>query len=135
MIATHYDADHISGLVGVLNVFPVDILLCPDYQTDTWIYTSFLRKQRENGCTVRAPAFGDVYSLGEASFTVVAPVSYDYERDNNNSVGIRLSCGSTAFLMLGDAEWESEKDLLDAGAEVSADVYLASHHGSAWSSG
>lgn len=41
MVASHYDADHLNGLVGALNVFNTDMILGPCYETDTKIYKSF----------------------------------------------------------------------------------------------
>jgi beta-lactamase superfamily II metal-dependent hydrolase len=130
VIASHYDADHISGLVGVLNVYPVETMLCPDYETDTKIYASLMSKQEANGCAVVHPETGDTYTLGDANFTVVAPVKDDYEEVNNRSIGIRLVHGGNSFLMLGDAEKESEADLCASGQTICSDVYLVSHHGS-----
>ena len=43
MVASHYDADHLNGLVGALNVFNTDMILGPGYETDTKIYKSFYR--------------------------------------------------------------------------------------------
>ena len=40
LAASHYDEDHISGLVGVLHTTPVEQALMPDYTTDTQIYQS-----------------------------------------------------------------------------------------------
>lgn len=130
IIASHYDADHISGLVGALNVYPIEKIVCPDYETDTRIFASLMQKIEENGCQVVHPQVGDEYSLGEAVFTVVAPVENDYEDDNNRSIGIRLVHGSNSFLMLGDAEQESEADICSSGEKLQSDVYLVSHHGS-----
>lgn len=130
IIASHYDADHISGLVGVLNVYPTEKILCPDYETDTKIYASLMNKIEENGCEVVHPAAGESYDLGEAFFTIAAPVKDDYEDDNNRSIGIRLVHGNSSFLMLGDAERESEEDICSSGARLQSDVYLVSHHGS-----
>jgi beta-lactamase superfamily II metal-dependent hydrolase len=130
IIASHYDADHISGLVGVLNVYPVETMLCPDYETDTKIYHSLMNKQEANGCAVVHPKAGDTYTLGDANFTVVAPVKDDYEENNNRSIGIRLVHGDNSFLMLGDAEQESEADICASGRTITSDVYLVSHHGS-----
>ena len=42
LIASHYDEDHISGLVGVLNAFQVETAILPDYEADTAIYSSLL---------------------------------------------------------------------------------------------
>lgn len=130
IIASHYDADHISGLVGALNVYPTEKILCPDYETDTKIYASLMKKIEENGCEVVHPAAGESYTLGEAVFTIVAPAADDYEDDNNRSIGIRLVHGRSSFLMLGDAEKESEADICSSGECLQSDVYLVSHHGS-----
>lgn len=42
MIASHYDEDHIAGLVSVLHTTQVNRLLCPDTVSDTDIYHSFI---------------------------------------------------------------------------------------------
>jgi beta-lactamase superfamily II metal-dependent hydrolase len=38
--------------------------------------------------------------------------------------------GNNSFVMCGDAEEVAEKDILNNGIDLSADVYKASHHGS-----
>ena len=134
MIATHYDADHISGLVGALNVFETGLLLLPDYETDTSIYQSFMHMYEKNGCKGHFPVPGETYALGRAAFDIVAPVDYAAEQENDRSIGIRLWYEETSFLLLGDAGYESEAEMINAGEMLDSDVYLASHHGSAWSS-
>ena len=49
---------------------------------------------------------------------------------NDLSLIIKLSYGDTSILITGDAEWEAEHDLRDAGVDVSADVLRVGHHGS-----
>ena len=41
VIATHYDADHLNGVVGVLNVFDVENVIDPQYTATTRVYNSF----------------------------------------------------------------------------------------------
>ena len=130
IIASHYDADHISGLVGALNVYPTGKILCPDYEADTKIYASLMEKIASNGCEVIHPQAGEVYTIGEAVFSVVAPAHYGYEDENNDSIGIRLVHGGNSFLLLGDAEKESEADICSGGWTLRSDVYFVSHHGS-----
>ena len=33
MIASHYDADHLNGLVGALHAFDTETIIAPDYKT------------------------------------------------------------------------------------------------------
>lgn len=40
MVASHYDADHINGLVGALNTVPVGQFFGPDYTAYTKVYSS-----------------------------------------------------------------------------------------------
>ncbi|MGN0348100.1 MAG: ComEC/Rec2 family competence protein [Roseburia sp.] len=135
VIASHYDADHLNGVVGVLHAFSSDMVLAPDYETDTKIYASFYDIVEEKDLELVYPAIGEVYSFGDAEFTVVCPDGYDDTDENENSIGIRLVYGDTSFLICGDAGEQSEKRMLERGLMLQSDVYLASHHGSAGSSG
>lgn len=134
VIASHYDADHLNGVVGALHAFSCGQVLAPDYVTDTRVYESFERVIKEQDIALAYPAVGDTYTLGDASFTVVCPKAYDPKEDNDNSVGIRLVYGDTSFLICGDAGKAEEQAMLDSGVTLDSDVYLASHHGSEGSS-
>lgn len=134
VIASHYDADHLNGIVGVLHAFPCEKVLAADYTTDTKIYESFLSVVDEKNITVEYPDMGEVYSFGEAEFTIVCPDAYDYDDANDNSIGIRLVHGENSFLICGDAGEKVEDVMVHSGLNIQADVYMASHHGSAGSS-
>lgn len=134
VISSHYDADHLNGVVGALNAFPCETVLAADYVTDTRVYDSFCEAVAEQGISLVYPSVGDVYEFGDAEFTVVCPDSYDYADVNDDSVGIRLVHGENSFLICGDAGKASEDAMLESGVLLDSDVYLASHHGSDGSS-
>lgn len=132
IIGTHPDADHIGGLDVIAYKFDFDTIIMPDYEKDTKTYEELVDvisgKQKE----ITYPMPGTVYSLGEASFTILAPNSNDYGSNANNySVAFMLEYGQTKFLFTGDAEEESEQEmLLESQTDLSADVYKVAHHGS-----
>ena len=128
-IASHYDADHLYGIVGALNAFETDILLAPNYNSDTKTYQSFLRMVQEKNLTVTAPAPGQTFPLGDAVVEVLAPLGTDYEDDNDYSIVIKISMGERSLLLTGDATSVSEKELLEADTDLSADVLVIGHHG------
>lgn len=130
VIASHYDSDHISGLVGVLNVFDTETFIGPDYDADTKIYDSLMDKLAAQNLTVTFPKAGDTYTFGDAVFTIVAPITYSDDNENDNSVGIRMTYGDTSFLIYGDGEEASEQAMIASGEELSSDVLMVSHHGS-----
>ena len=134
VLISHYDADHVSGVIGALYQFDVGNVLSPDYSADTKIYQSYVNCLKKQNITPVHPQVGDTYILGNASFTVVCPDRYDYEEENNRSLGIRLTDSSHSFLILGDAQSKSESAMLNENLDLSADVYMVSHHGSASSS-
>ncbi|MBP3488392.1 MAG: MBL fold metallo-hydrolase [Roseburia sp.] len=134
VIASHYDADHLNGVVGALNVFPCELVLAPDYTADSRVYDSFLNIIEEKDVALAYPAVGDTYTLGGAEFTVVCPDGYDAPDANDNSVGVRLTYGETSFLICGDAGTGVERRMMESGITLDSDVYLASHHGSNGSS-
>jgi competence protein ComEC len=133
VIVSHYDADHLNGVVGVLNAFECKQVLSPDYKADTKVYQSYLRVIEEKNIPVEHPRLGDTYTFADSSFRVVCPASYSYQDANSNSLGIRLSYGDSSFLICGDCTEESEQDVLYKGTDVHSDVYVANHHGSKYS--
>ncbi|MBQ4284784.1 MAG: MBL fold metallo-hydrolase, partial [Lachnospira sp.] len=68
-----------------------------------------------------------------ATFTIIAP-NKNYEESNNASIGIILHYGQKSFLFTGDAETDSEMDIIAGGINIKCDVYKAGHHGSKSSS-
>ncbi len=132
VIGTHPDADHIGGLDVVITKFDCGAVIMPDYRADTAAYRDVESALEYRDYSVTYPEAGSRYELGEAYFTLLGPVR-DYEDSNNNSVSVRLSFGSTAFLFTGDCGEEAEMDMLSQGGELAADVYKAGHHGSSTS--
>lgn len=135
IVVSHYDEDHISGIVGALHVFDCDTILAPDYSADTSIYASYLAAAKDSGAEIIYPQQGETYALGEAAVTVVGPASYENESENDCSVAVRITYGITSYLICGDAQEQEETDILNSGLELASDVYVVNHHGSAQSSG
>lgn len=130
MISSHYDADHLNGVIGALNAFTCGEVLSADYETDTKVYDSFWNTVSEKEIPQIFPKIGENYEFGDAYFTIVCPDKYGYSEDNDNSIGIRLVYGENSFLILGDASSEMEQVMINSGENLASDVYLASHHGS-----
>lgn len=131
VIGTHPDADHVGGLDVVLYKFSWDQVIMPDVEKDTKTFQEVLKVIQDKNQKITRPNVGDTYTLGTAEFTVIAPVEEDYgDSWNDYSVGIRLTFGENQFVFTGDAEEDSEGDMLEIGMDLSADVFKAAHHGS-----
>lgn len=129
LISSHYDADHVSGLIGCLYAFDVKNVIGSDYVHDSKLYTSFRNAVAKEGLTVRHPAVGTIYSLGEAKITVLAPAKI-VEDSNANSVAIKLTYGESDFIFTGDADHYSERAMLTSGMDLDCEVLSVGHHGS-----
>lgn len=130
VIGTHPHSDHIGGLDGVLNRYPTDRLFLPSVTHTTKTFENLLDAIEDNQLNITRPDMGQAYSFGPATFTFVAPNSDEYEEMNDYSIGIKLTYGSTSFLLLGDAGKASEQEMLKNHYDLSADVLKLSHHGS-----
>lgn len=131
IIGTHPHEDHIGGLDGVIENIQVEKVILPEYTLTTKTYLDVLDAIEDKGLKITRPKVGDEYKLGDASFTIIAPVKSDYgDNANNYSIGIKLVYGKTSFVTIGDAEIEAEKDILATGIDLTADLFKVSHHGS-----
>lgn len=130
VIASHYDSDHLGGIVGAVNVFPTDTLIAPDYKTDTPIYDSFAAAIEEKQLAITYPVPNNEYLLGDGSFKILAPLETGYDDENDYSVVVLVFIGEKSLLLTGDASLNSEQEMLAFGAPLDSDVLVIGHHGS-----
>lgn len=130
LISSHYDEDHVAGLVGCLNAFTVENVIGADYVQDTQIYQSFIDSVDAQGLEIQHPSVEAEFQFGTGKFTILAPESIG-SNDNDNSVAIKLENGSNSFIFTGDAEASSESAMCVSGIDLCCDVIVPGHHGSA----
>lgn len=133
MIVSHYDEDHIAGLIGLLNRTSIRTAIVPNYQANTKIYSSFQSSLKKAKSVVYAKA-GNQYKLGEAKISVLYATDNTEEKENNKSTVIRLEYKNFSCIITGDAAVETETKLVNRGENLSCDLYVVGHHGSSSSS-
>lgn len=73
MISSHYDEDHVAGLVGCLDSFSVKNVIGADYVQDTKIYQSFENSVASQGLTVQHPEPGTDFAFGSGNLRFFLP--------------------------------------------------------------
>lgn len=132
MVASHYHADHIYGLFGLIKTVDVEKIICPDYVSSSDCYTEFLAYTK--GYDIIHPYPGQSIQIGGIQASVISPVTDEYSDDNGYSVGMLFTYGDFTFLIDGDATEEAERDMLEENMELNADLLVVPHHGSKYSS-
>lgn len=130
VIGTHPDSDHIGGLDVILYAFDVGQVFMPDYTKDTKTYDDVVQAVEDKDLKRIQPEVGDTYELGGAEFTMISPNDNYGDQANDYSIGFLLAHGENTFLFTGDAEEDSEEDMVENDIPLKADVYKVSHHGS-----
>ena len=134
LVATHLHEDHIGGLSAAPYAATVGTALAPETDGTTKVFKNLVKSLASRDVELTVPAAGDTFSLGSAQVTVLGPVKA-YDDTNNTSLVLSVEYGETTFLFTGDMEYEAEIDLVESGANLSADVLKVGHHGSSSSTG
>lgn len=133
VVATHPHADHIGSMADIIREIEVGEFLMaymPEENTPTTAtYLDMLEALFERDVTVTEAQPRQTYTLGTAKLQVLAPITED-DDPNAMSVVTRLSFGDNRFLFMGDAESGVERQMMNAGYALSADVLKVGHHGS-----
>lgn len=143
MILTHPHADHYGQLSDILDNFETSginkftkFITSKSHvdMSDHKGYEKLLEKLKLKNIKIEIPKVGQIFNIGRAKIEILGPIKEDKKNVNNNSIVLKLSFKNKKFLFTGDAEKAEEKDIIDSGQDLSADVIKIGHHGSKTSS-
>ncbi len=148
VMLTHPDADHLTGLLYVLQKYKVKYVVWTGVARDgqmhqRWI--ELLQKAQERGTKIITAKMGRQIESGKAVITILNPVedlNGTFFKSTTNESGIvsRLDFGNNSFLFTADIGAKTEKLLIGLaqksgkGVDLKTDVLKVGHHGSKYSS-
>ncbi len=131
-IFTHPDEDHIGGADVVMKNFEVKNVIMSNATKTTRTFEKMIDAIEQSDANVIEATSGASYTLGDIAFRILAPNKSSYSATNNYSVVVRVTYGNKTFMLTGDAESESESEILAKFpvSELRSDFLKVGHHGS-----
>lgn len=137
VIGTHPHDDHMGGMYDVITNFEIGKIIMPEVEvgkvTTNW-YVKLMQEIKQGAYELEYAKLGAVYDLGEASFKIIGPIETDESNLNNYSIVLKVTFGDMDVIMTGDAETKVEKDIIESGETLGAEILKVGHHGSDTSS-
>lgn len=132
VVATHPDADHIGGLIPVLDTMPIEQFYDSGKVHTSQTFEEMLTRIDEKNIPYHVPKTGDEIEFDKEVNVKVLNANEQATDNNDASIVLKMTYGNVSFLLTGDAGVALEKDMLQY--DVTATVLKAGHHGSNTSS-
>ena len=132
VVATHPDADHIGGLIPVLQSIDIGQFYDSGKVHTSQTFEEMLTLIDTKNIPYHVPTTGENIAFDD-DLTVKVLNANEHATDNNDaSIVLKIVYGNVSFLLTGDAGIALEKDMLQN--DVQATFLKAGHHGSNTSS-
>ncbi|MFD2531102.1 DNA internalization-related competence protein ComEC/Rec2 [Gracilimonas halophila] len=135
---SHPHADHIGGIIDLLEGIPIDVIYNSGYEYDSNLYATYLKIAREKSVPVLPLQSGDTLGIDPSVlFLVMGPEGQKFTSDpNEHSLILNVIYGKSEFLFVGDAGIHQEERLVKMYDDLlDTDLLKVGHHGSRTSSG
>lgn len=135
---SHPHADHIGGIIDLLEGISIDVIYNSGYEYDSNLYATYLKRAREKSVPVLPLRAGDTLGIDPSVlFLVMGPEGQKFTSDpNEHSLILNVIYGESEFLFVGDAGIHQEERLVKMYDDLlDTDLLKVGHHGSRTSSG
>lgn len=145
IIITHPHADHIAGLIKVLDKYQVGTIYYNEVDFKSSLYLQLIKKINDKNIKLVKVNKLDLINLEDnINLELINPIEIldntviknntdnnsEDKNVNNTSLVAKLIYKEDSFLFAGDAENEEENLLMQNNFDLEADVFKVSHHGS-----
>jgi competence protein ComEC len=136
VINTHPEADHLTGLLAVLERYQISQVMVPEVESRSSLYAAWVDELRRAGIApIPAQAGSQVSTQDGVRLEVLHPDDMPADEPmNNHSIVLYVALGMTSFLLTGDIEADVEHKIVARYGEFPVSVLKAPHHGSLTSS-
>ena len=139
MIISHFDSDHVGGLLTILEEIKVEKVLIAKQEEQSENYKRFLNIVKEKNIPVIVGKRGDKINIEKDLYLdILFPESEQIEENviNNNSLVFNIHYNNFSMLFTGDIEEIAEKRIIEITnkSRLKADIIKIPHHGSKTSS-
>jgi len=138
LVMSHPHADHIGGFATVADSFPIGQIYMNASVYDSGTYRSMMQTVADKQIPYTILWEGDSFAFGsDVNVSVYSPardaidqIKAGYMDENNCSIAMRLTYGSSSFWTSGDLYATGESALIEKyGTSVRSDVVKMNHHG------
>lgn len=137
ILSTHPDADHIEGLIAILQRYKVGVVILPGVYSDTETASRFYAIVEEKKIPVLLGRTGLRIALSDTEHKTILFPDRDVTTWETNAASIvsRFDAGESSVLFTGDAPLSVEKYIVNNYRKyIDVDVLKLGHHGSRTSS-
>jgi len=135
IILTHPEADHITGLLSVLESYNVKRILWTGIVRDTSQYEKWKEMIEKENAEIIITHSSQGIKIGNVFLNILYPFESlegeEIKNSNDTSIVSRLRFGNNSFLFTGDITKVSENKIISKeDGNLNSDVLKVSHHGS-----
>ncbi|MFA4937446.1 MAG: ComEC/Rec2 family competence protein [Patescibacteria group bacterium] len=139
LILSHPHADHVTGLIGVLEKYQVKHVLATGVVHTTAEYQQWLGQIKEQNIPWQTAVAGEQISFADGvSLEILWPSESLVEKTvndlNESSAVVKLNYGFTSVLFTGDISTSNEQQILTNQTPVASQILKVPHQGSKTSS-
>lgn len=133
LVLTHGDEDQLGAAPGLIHQFRPSLLLESSVENRSPTYPEILETARRFGITPTKLDRGQRLLVGDrVSITVLHPSSlYPGRLADDRALVLKISYAGRSLLLTSDSGFETERTLLEAGADLSADLWIRGQHANA----
>ena len=134
VVLTHPSADHVTGLVEILQRYEVGQVIHPGLDYESMVYDRWLHLLEESDINTTITRTGQQIKMSEVTIEVLNPgvnlLKGTQSVIDNNGLVLRVEKGEVSFLLTADLMQEAEYELITRRANLTSIVLKVAHHGS-----